>query len=190
MKVLDAGDHPLSNADVLDWVKRKRAQHAAEDAEDKARNSKGSSSSSTMSPTLRPKNFMRMLDRTERELASDKYPYTKNPSAYSGEARKVAFQKFALEAENVIQDALQEEWRERARGMTKEELDKKFEPVQEMKCLTEPEMLMIYNHAPACVEMLQPMIENAEERFTAEEQQMLVDVVMRTLRPDEVQMGD
>lgn len=34
MKVLDAGDNLFSNADVLDWVNRKRAQHAAEDKED------------------------------------------------------------------------------------------------------------------------------------------------------------
>ncbi|KXS99208.1 hypothetical protein AC579_7835 [Pseudocercospora musae] len=183
MKVLDAGDHPLSNADVLDWIKRKRAQHAAEDAEDKA---KAPKSKKDFIPTQRPKNFMRILDRTERELGSEKYPYTKNPSAYSSDARKSTFQTFVLEAENVIQDALQDEWREKLQGMTREEIDREFEPVQEMKCLTMPEMLMVYNHAPQCVEMLQPMIENCEERFSAEEQQMLVDVVIRVLRPDEV----
>lgn len=177
MKVLDAGDHPLSNADVLDWVKRKRAQHAAEDKVDVERK---------MQPAARPKNFMRMLDRTERELSSNKYPYVANPDAYSGDARAVTFQKFALEAENVIQNALQEEWRERLHGMSKEQIRKEFEPVQEMKCLTEPEMLMVYNYAPGCVEMLQPMIENVEERFTTDEQQLLVDVINRVLRCNEL----
>ena len=44
---------------------------------------------------------------------------------------------------------------------------------------------MIYTHAPTCVEMLQPMIENVEERFTAEEQELLVEVIIQTFRPDQ-----
>jgi hypothetical protein len=177
MKVLDAGDHPLSNADVLDWVKRKRAQHSTEDAEDQSRGAQ---------PCARPANFTRMLDRTERELSSDKYPYAKNPSAYAGTGRKTALERFALEVENVVQEALQEAWRERLRGMTREDVERTFADEQERKCLTEPEMLMVYNYAPQCVEMLQPMLENVEDRFTPEEQQMIVDVVMRVLRADEV----
>lgn len=176
MKVLNAGDHALSNADVLDWVKRKRAQHAAEDAEDKQKKQK---------PFVRPNNFMRVLDRTERELGSNKYPYSKNPNAYAGDARKTAFQRFALEVENVVQDALQEQWKEKLQTMTKEQIDKEFEPEQEKKCLAESEMLMIYNYAPTCVEILQPMLESVEERFTAEEQEAIVGVVMRVLRCDE-----
>ena len=69
--------------------------------------------------------------------------------------------------------------------MSKEQIDKEFAAEQEKKCLTEPELLMIYNHAPICVEMLQPMIENVEERFTPEEQEMLVEVIIKTLRPDQ-----
>ncbi|KAI5367365.1 Putative RNA polymerase subunit Rpb4/RPC9, HRDC-like superfamily, Rpb4/RPC9 superfamily [Septoria linicola] len=176
MKILDAGDNPLSNADVLDWIDRKRAQHATEDADDKARGLK---------PAARPKNFMRVLDRTERELKSRNYPYVKNPSAYKGDARSTAFQKFAREAEDAMQDSLEAEWRDRLQDMTKEQFDKEFEIEQEKKCLTEPEMLMIYNYAPQCVEMLQPMIENVEDRFTAEEQQQLVDLIVRILRPNE-----
>ena len=182
MKILDAGDNLFSNADVLDWVNRKRAQHTAEDKEDaeraKAKNQK-------FVPAVRPKNFMRVLDRTERELKSDKYPYIKNPSAYEDNARSTAFQNFAREAENAMQDSLEAEWKERLQEMTPEEVEKLYEPEQEKKCLTEPEMLMIYNHAPQCVEMLQPMIEHVTERFSDEEQQLLVDVIIRTLRPDE-----
>ncbi|KAF2215931.1 hypothetical protein CERZMDRAFT_94318 [Cercospora zeae-maydis SCOH1-5] len=165
MKILDAGDSPLSNADVLDWLERKRAQHAAEDAEDKAKGQK---------PAARPKNFMRVLDRTERELKSNNYPYVKNPRAYNGDARSTAFQRFACEAEDAMQTSLEADWRERLQNMTKEQFEKEFEQEQEKKCLTEPEMLTIYNYAPQCVEMLQPMIENVEDRFTADEQQVLV----------------
>ncbi|KAM3425086.1 hypothetical protein BST61_g7052 [Cercospora zeina] len=165
MKILDAGDSPLSNADVLDWVERKRAQHAIEDAEDKAKGQK---------PAARPKNFMRVLDRTERELKSNNYPYVRNPGAYNGDARSTAFQRFAREAEDAMQTSLEADWRERLQNMTKEQFEKEFELEQEKKCLTEPEMLMIYNYAPQCVEMLQPMIENVEDRYTADEQQVLV----------------
>ncbi|GIZ42331.1 hypothetical protein CKM354_000560600 [Cercospora kikuchii] len=176
MKILDAGDSPLSNADVLDWVERKRAQHAAEDDDDKAKGQK---------PAIRPKNFMRVLDRTERELKSSNYPYIRNPTAYSGDARSTAFQKFARDAEDAMQSSLEAEWHERLQSMPKEQFEKEFELEQEKKCLTEPEMLMIYNYAPQCVEMLQPMIENVEDRFTADEQQVLVELISRNLRPDE-----
>lgn len=176
MKILNAGDHPLSNADVLDWVARKRAQYAREDAEEKAEGHKRSE---------RSKNFLRILDRTERELTSEKYPYSKNPSAYAGDARSTAFREFALEVERVIQDALEAEWKDRLAGMTAAQIEKEFEPVQERKCLTQPELLVIYNHAPTCVEMLQPMIEAVEERFSPEEQQLMVDVIVERLRCDE-----
>ncbi|PPJ61160.1 hypothetical protein CBER1_04184 [Cercospora berteroae] len=177
MKILDAGDSPLSNADVLDWVERKRAQHAAEDADDKAKGQK---------PAIRPKNFMRVLDRTERELKSSNYPYVRNPTAYSGDARSTAFQKFARDAEDAMQASLEAEWHERLQSMPKEQFEKEFELEQEKKCLTEPEVLMIYNYAPQCVEMLQPMIENVEDRFTADEQQVLVEIISRNLRPNEI----
>lgn len=176
MKILDAGDHPLSNADVLDWIKRKRAQHATEDAEDKKKGVK---------PAPRPSNFMRALKRHERELMTDNYPYVRNPTAYEGNARKTQFEKFVLAAENVVQDHLEAEWKDRLASMTKEQVEKEFAPEQEKKCLTEPELLMIYNHAPTCTELLQPMIENVEERFTADEQEMLVEVITKTLRPDQ-----
>jgi hypothetical protein len=176
MKILDAGDHPLSNADVLDWVKRKRAQHEKENVEDKTQGLK---------PGGRPKNFMRMLQRTERELSANHYPYAKNPSAYEGDARRASFRKVAMEIETVIQDSLEEEWKDRLPQMTQEQMDKTYEPVQEKKCLTVPELLMIFNHAPVCVEMLQPMIESVEERFTPEEQQAIIDVIVKNLRCDE-----
>ncbi|KAK4503852.1 hypothetical protein PRZ48_004767 [Zasmidium cellare] len=169
MKILDAGDHMLSNADVLDWMARKRAQHAKEDAEDKKKGVK---------PAPRPSNFMRALTRHERELKSDNYPYVKNPSAYEGQARHDTVEKFGLEAENVVMNHLEAEWKDRLATMPKDELEKVFAPEQEKKTLTQPELLMIYNNAPTCTEMLQPMIENVEERFTVEEQQLLVDAVM------------
>jgi hypothetical protein len=189
MKVLDAGDHPLSNADVLDWVQRKRAQHAREDAEDKAhtdsQHPKKDHHHKHDTSNGRPKNFMRMLQRTERELTSDRYPYAKNPSAYGGDARRDVFQAFALEIENTAQDTLEGEWQDRLKDMTPEQVEKTYEPQQERKCLTATELLMLYNHAPTCVEMLQPMIESVEERFSPEEQQTMVEIVVKHLRKDE-----
>ncbi|SMQ45493.1 unnamed protein product [Zymoseptoria tritici ST99CH_3D1] len=176
MKILDAGDTPLSNADVLDWIKRKRAQHAAEDAED---------ASNSHKPAERPSNFMKALARTERELSSDRYPYTANPSAYSGAARSAQFQRFIREVDEVIQEGLLEEWKERLDGMSKEQIEKQFLPLQEKKNLTEPELLVIYNLAPTCTEQVQSMVENSEERFSVEECQAILDVILRVLRPDE-----
>ena len=181
MKILDAGDHMLSNADILDWIRLKRVQHEREDVQDASRG---------VSLTPRSKNFMTALSRHERELTSTTYPYTKNPSVYSGENRTAAFEKFALEVENVVQGHLEDQWRDRLLGMSKEQIDREYAPVQETKCLTEPELLVIFNHAPTCVEMLQPMIESVDDRFTAEEQQLIVDVIVRRLRCDEKQADE
>jgi hypothetical protein len=180
MKILDAGDTPLSNADVLDWAKRKRAQHAAEDAEDTSRGLK---------PSERPSNFMKALTRVERELSSDRYPYTANPSAYAGGARSSAFQTFVREVDDVIQEGLLNEWKDRMQEMGKEQIEKEFLPLQEKKNLTEPELLVIYNLAPACVEQLQSMVENSEERFSVEECEAIVEIIMKVLRPDEKKMA-
>ncbi|KAF1825540.1 uncharacterized protein K489DRAFT_368680 [Dissoconium aciculare CBS 342.82] len=191
MKVLDAGDHPFSNADVLDWIQRKRAQHTREDAEDKASAAAQPSSNKKDKhdkhdkTNPRPKNFMRMLERTERELTSNRYPYAANPSSYTGDARRDVFQAFALELENTMQDSLESEWSEKLKDMTPEQIEKLYEPQQERKCLTATELLMLYNHAPTCVEMLQPMIESVEERFSAEEQATMVEIVVKHLRKDE-----
>ncbi|EME46060.1 hypothetical protein DOTSEDRAFT_78463 [Dothistroma septosporum NZE10] len=179
MKILDAGDHSLSNADVLDWIKRKRSQHETEDAEELAANVKGAK------PTPRPKNFITALIRHERELTSPRYPYTKNFGAYAGDARNKQFKNFCQDSENAIQDSLEAEWKDRLDSMTKEQIDRDFAVEQDKKCLTEPELLMLYNHAPVHTELLQPMIENVEERFSAEEQALLIDVIWRTLRVNE-----
>ncbi|KAK4626804.1 hypothetical protein CLAFUW4_04379 [Fulvia fulva] len=179
MKILDAGDHPLSNADVLDWIKRKRAQHETEDAEETAAKGKGAKA------TPRPKNFITALNRHERELNSPRYPYAKNVGAYAGDARDKQFKKFCQEAENVIQDNLEAEWKEKLSTMNKEQVEKGLAIEQDKKCLTEPELLMLYNHAPVHAELLQPMIENVEDRFSAKEQALLIDVIWRTLRVNE-----
>ena len=181
MKIVNGGDHPLSNADVLDWIQRKRAQHRREDADDTARG---------IPPASRPNLFMTALTRHERELRSTKYPYTRNPSVYVGEKRIKAFKNFALELENVLQDHLEEQWRERLRDMTKDQIDHDYAPLQDMKCLTDPELLSIFNHAPTSVEVLQPMIESVDDRFTADEQQIIIDMIVRRLRCDEQHKTD
>ena len=45
---------------------------------------------------------------------------------------------------------------------------------------------MIHNHAPSCLDMLQPMIEWVEERFTDEEQLVLFECVREVFRVDEL----
>jgi len=179
MKVLDAGTETMSNVDALKWMQKKREQYAKEDAEEKANGRK---------PTPRPKAFMKALERHERELKNPvKYPYKRNPSAYLKVDDGETLRKFDdLMCAKVI-DPLSEPYRERCENkeMTLEELDKTLGKEQDSKCLSEMELLMIHNHAPQCVEMLQPMLENAEERFTAEEQQLIVDAIMEVYRNEE-----
>lgn len=172
MKILDAGTENLSNQDVLQWIKRKREQHAAEDAEDKKKGNRLSK---------RPQNFLQGLERHERELTSTKYPYKRNPSAYDG--TYAAMERFdALLAERI---AVPLEENYRGQGMSVEQLEKTLGREQEEKSLTETEHLMIMNLAPTSVEQLQPMIENADDRFTAEELQLIVDTVVEVYRPEE-----
>ncbi|KAF2766246.1 hypothetical protein EJ03DRAFT_183664 [Teratosphaeria nubilosa] len=171
MKILDAGTEPLSNVDVLRWIKAKREQHAAEDKDDRKANRK---------PTQRPQNFLDALEKHERVLESNAYPYTNNPDSYNN-------YKAMEELDNKIVDRIISPLNEsyRGSGMTAEELEKTLGKEHEAKSLTETEHLMIYNHAPKAVEMLQPMIENVEERFTAEEQETLVEAIKETYRQSE-----
>lgn len=180
MKILDAGDHPLSNADVLDWISRKRAQHKTEDAADKKLHGKN------YKPAPRPKNFLTALTRTERELSSSKYPYTANPTTYAGaKNREEKFKAFALEVEEKMMDSLENGGWEEGRKWEEEE----FKKLQEMKCLSEMELLMVFNLAPTCAEMLGAAVEGVEERFTTEEQGVLLEIVQRCLRVDEGKKG-
>ncbi|KAK3086982.1 hypothetical protein LTR53_019931, partial [Teratosphaeriaceae sp. CCFEE 6253] len=74
-------------------------------------------------------------------------------------------------------------------GLSVEEVEKELGKEQEAKGLTETEHLMLMNHAPKCVEQLVPMVEGCEERFTGEEQQVIVDAVTECYRVDEPREG-
>lgn len=172
-------DHVFSNAEVLQWTEQKRAQHAREDAEDRA---------AGITPKPRPANFMRMLEKTERHLTSDAYPYVKNPSAYKGDNQHDSVHKFSDAKFDRIQKPIFERYKEAIRKglMSTDEAKQKMGAEQEKKELTETELLMVCNHAPTCVEMLEPMIEEVEERFTKEELQIIVDCINEVLRADEL----
>ena len=197
MKVLDL-DHHMSNAEVKDWIKRKREQHAREDAEDKK---------ADLHCTPRPQNFLDALDKHERHLKSDAYPYEKNPSAYDGRNADTSLQAFGKAYMDGIQVPLGQKYKELVRERltklkeTKEGEDyeksrkdvikqaqKDLEVEQDRKDITETELLMIHNHAPTCVEMLQPMLENVEDRFTLEEQEIMVQCVKDVYRVDELKV--
>lgn len=182
MKVLDL-DHHMSNAEVLEWAKNKRQQHAREDAEDKK---------ADLHCTPRPQNFLDALDKHERHLKSDAYPYEKNPCAYEGSNADTSLQAFSKLYMDRIQRPLAERYKQLIRDklMTVEEAKKEQEKEQERKDITETELLMIHNHAPTCVEMLQPMLENVEDRFTVEEQEIMVECVKEVYRVDESKVAN
>ncbi|KAK0948086.1 hypothetical protein LTR29_000610 [Friedmanniomyces endolithicus] len=179
MKILDAGTQPLSNQDVLTWVASKRAQHTAENS-----TTKGKGKGKDQQPSTHPSNFLASLTKHERELKDPKkYPYVNNPTAYNGTFDAMRkFDELLLER---IYIPLEDKYRETT-TMTAEEAGKALGKEQDEKTLTETEQLMLFNHAPQGVEQLQPMLENCEERFTAEEQQVLVDCVMEVYRGDEM----
>ena len=178
MKILDL-DHQMSNADVLNWMQQKRDQHKREDEEDRA---------AGITPTPRPANFMKMLDKTERHLTSDAYPYVNNPSAYKGDNTDISIHKFGDIRFERIQNPIYEKYKDAIRKglMSNAEAKEKMGAEMEAKEITEPELLMIHNHAPKTVEMLEPMLEEVEERFTKEELQIIVDCIGEVYRADEL----
>jgi len=177
-KIIEPLDHWLTNAEVLHWVKEKREQHTKEDAED---------SKAGRATRQRPKNFMKILGKTESHLTSDAFPYEKNPTAYKdNEAVEESVRGWNRETMTEIQEPLLQKWKQEIRkGMKLEEAEDKMGDEQEARELTDHEYLMVYNHAPTCVEMLEPLIDEWEERFTKEEMQKLVDISVKLFRVDE-----
>ena len=179
MKILDL-DHVMSNAEVLEWTKRKRAQHDREDEQDRTKG---------INLTHRPKNLIESIEKHERHLTSDAYPYVKNPTAYNGaENQSLSQKKFSDATMEKIQVPIYEKYKDmiRKKQLSVKKAQDDMGEEQEKKELTETELLMIHNHAPTCVEMLQPMIENIDERFTVEEQEVLVECVKEVYRVDEM----
>ncbi|KAK5115241.1 hypothetical protein LTR62_001441 [Meristemomyces frigidus] len=179
MKVLDAGTENLSNMDVMNWIAAKKAQHAEEDAADKKNKQK-------FKP--RPKKFLKALDRHHRELNSSKYPYARNPNVYDG--TYTAMEKFDMLLTERLCTPLEAKYIDLLTSMDKDECMKRMEAEQEAKGLTPTEHLMLFNLAPAGVEQLQTMLENCEERFSAEEQQVILDCILEVYRADEPKKTD
>jgi hypothetical protein len=59
---------------------------------------------------------------------------------------------------------------------------KALEKEQEVKGLSEAELLQIYNLAPQAVEILQNIVVDWEDRFTAEEMEIVVKTVSEVFR--------
>ena len=79
---------------------------------------------------------------------------------------------------------LEEKYREVIRSGEKTEAQalKALEREQEMKGLSEAELLQIYNLAPNAVEILQNIVVEWEERFTGEEMEVIVKTVGEVFR--------
>lgn len=183
MKIIDT-NHILSNAEVLTWAKNKRKQHAQEDAEDRAHGGHSHT---------RPSNFTSVLDKTERHLTSDTYPYEKNPSAYADAAAQTqSLKNFHNATLAKIQAPLIAKYKHaiRVESLPVKKAKAQLEAEQERKELTELELMAVFNHAPTSVDMLQPMLEDGENRFTSEELEVLVNVVKEVLRPDQLRRGE
>lgn len=164
MKVLDKGTIKLDNAEILKWIGEKRHQHSKIQALEKKHGSKGLSSM--------PTNFSRSLEKHEHYLTRQSKPY-KNNAAY-GKANKESIGKFADLLEQRILSPIEAEFK--APGISVEVMERQHKEY-EKKELTESELLIIANLRPSNVAMLQPMIEMVTERFSEDEQQIIVDSV-------------
>lgn len=174
MKILDPGTEFLSNTDVLRWITAKRAQHKTED------------DAAALDPKapkqLRPANFLKTLAKHERELTSSKYPHSLNPTFYT-QSNYAQLKALDAKLDEVILAPLEEDLL--ARGLGRLELGKTAQVEMEMKSLMETEVLMVLNLAPTVVEMLQPLLEGWEERFTPEEMERVLGAVQEVVRCDE-----
>ena len=176
--VLDPGTVRLSNADVLHWLTQKKAQNASEAAADKAAGRK---------KVHLPDNFQRALRKHERELSARKYPYTDNPGAYKDENRLKSVGVFTQKLDERILGPLEEGYKARIEaGEDRDVLHRELEKEQEAKGLSEAELLQVFNLAPQCVEILQNIVVDWEERFSAEEMEVIVQVVGEVFRCGEV----
>lgn len=164
--ILDSGTVVVSNADVLHWVRCKRAQHIRDDAEDKA---------AGRSKAQRPANFMRSLRKHEQELSDAKHPYTANPGAYEGNNRVRAISVFVERCDEELLYPLEEQYRQK--GLSLQDLRAALREEHEKKTFTEAELIEIQNLAPENVSMLELMLEAWQERFTMEEMEKIVEVV-------------
>lgn len=169
---------PLSNAEVMHFIKNKRAQHSREDIEDRTDGKEKDG---------RPSRFMKALEKHERHLNSESYPYGKNPNAYSEDEYLHTHRELSKLHMDRIQKPIFEEFMQKARAKLASgtELKSQMENEHEKKELTEPEWLMIANHAPTTTEMLHPMIEQCDERYTQEELAIIVQCIKETYRKDE-----
>jgi hypothetical protein len=178
-KILEM-EQKMSNAEVLIWMKQTRQRHQKEDADDAA---------AGITLTHRPKNYLDALTKHERHLTSSAYPYEKNPSAYEGKNQDVSLRKFNDEHFDKIHIPVFEKFKARIQKklIDANEGAEQMEQEQLRKEISEEELLMIHNHAPMTVELLQPMLENVEERYTVEELQIIVDVIKDVYRQDELE---
>lgn len=177
VKVLEI-EGSLTNAEVMHFIKNKRAQHAREDAEDRVE---------AKEKDTRPPRFMKSLAKHERHLKSESYPYAKNPTAYNEAEHINTLKQISKMHIDRIKIPIVEEFKRRARAKSgsEEALKTQLQAELEKKALTDPEWLMLANHAPTTTEMLHPMIEQCDERFTQEELAIIVQCIKETLRKDE-----
>lgn len=161
-----------------------RKRHAEEDEEEKANLKAGE----VFVP--RPAKLYKTLEKHERHLNRDVYPHSndKNNSIYADFDRDSTIKAFeeaflAKVHQPVVDYYIQ---KKKNKEMTYAEAKEEMDTVMDKKCLEEIEILNIHNIAPKEMEPLQTMIEEWEDRFTLEDMQLILDVVMEVLRPDEL----
>ena len=102
---------------------------------------------------------------------------------------------FMAKLDERIIDPLEAGWKEelskkgQGGARSKEEILKEFDKVHEMKGLTKTEHLVIYNLAPQCVETLQNIIVDHEERFTEDEMAIILETINEVYRCGEKMPG-
>lgn len=173
------GMEEVTNFEVLKWIRDTKKRHAEEDAQYEAEGL-------VLKP--RPLNFKQALEKHERHLTKDFYPYEKNPSIYNENYDiDEACQKLNVAVVERVHRPIQKKYRDKvsAKEMTLKEAEEAYDKETDPKLFTEMEIMMLHNLAPKGMEALQLIIEQWEERFTEEEMSLVLEAVADILRPDE-----
>lgn len=176
-KILASDD--MMNFEVLQWIRDTKQRHAEEDAQ---------AESEGLQLKPRPANFKKAMEKHERHLTRDVYPFEKNPSVYN---ENTDIDDLCAKLNHAVikrvHQPIQEKYKAKiaAKELTVKEAQEKFDKETEPKCFADFEISQLHNLAPKGLETLQLAIEQWEERFTEAEMLLILEAVKEVLRPDE-----
>ncbi|GAB7358710.1 hypothetical protein MBLNU230_g3939t1 [Neophaeotheca triangularis] len=137
----------------------------------------------------RPNNYLKALAQHSDYLTNAKiHPHVRNPTAYfPARERERRVQLFVQRCVEAVAFPLEEQFAASLDlgGDGYAVALERLKTEQEKKEFSEAEVLMVCNLAPTCKELLEPCLEDWEERFSWEEMEAIVQVVVEVWRGEE-----